>query len=82
MNLSMTLSGLKDRMPVRDVAATLRPFTDGGQVSAWAQSDVAACILTGIITGRNDAANAAQANVTRAEVTIMLQHLLQKSDLI
>lgn len=46
------------------------------------ESDVAACILAGIITGRSDATIAAKANVTRAELTIMLQQLLQQSNLI
>ncbi|MCM3041452.1 S-layer homology domain-containing protein [Paenibacillus motobuensis] len=45
-------------------------------------SDVAACILAGVVTGRGDATIATKANVTRAEVTIMLQQLLKKSDLI
>lgn len=78
---AMTLTGLKDRLPVQDALVTLQPFADSGQVASWAQSDVAACILAGIITGRSDAI-AAKANVTRAELTIMLQQLLQKSDLI
>ncbi|MWV46150.1 hypothetical protein GRF59_21240 [Paenibacillus sp. HJL G12] len=39
-------------------------------------------MLAGIITGRSNTTIAAKANVKRAEVTIMLQHLLQKSDLI
>jgi len=79
---AMTLTGLKDQLPVQDAIVTLRPFTDGGQVASWAQSDVAACILAGIITGRSDTMIAAKASVTRAEVTIMLQQLLKKSDLI
>ncbi|MCQ6562252.1 cadherin-like beta sandwich domain-containing protein [Paenibacillus mendelii] len=79
---AMTLTGLKDQLPVQDAIVTLKPFVDGGQVALWAQSDVAACILAGIITGRSDATIAAKASVTRAEVTIMLQQLLKKSDLI
>ncbi|MEK4508269.1 cadherin-like beta sandwich domain-containing protein [Paenibacillus sp. FSL K6-2524] len=79
---AMTLTGLKDRLPVQDAIVTLRPFADEGQVASWAQSDVAACILAGIITGRSDGTIAAKVSVTRAEVTIMLQQLLKKSDLI
>src|SRR5690606_16499691 len=68
---AMALTGLKDRLPVQDAVVTLRPFADGGEVAAWAQSDVAAGIVAGIITGRSDATIAAKASVTRAEVTIM-----------
>jgi hypothetical protein len=79
---AMKLTGLKDRLPIQDAVVTLRPFADGGQVAEWAKSDVAAGILAGIITGRSDATLAAKASVTRAEVTIMIQLLLKKSDLI
>lgn len=82
LSKAMTLTGLKDRLPTRDAIETLRPFSDGGQVAAWAQSDVAACVQAGIVTGRSDAAIAPKANVTRAEVAVMLQQLLKKSDLI
>ena len=79
---AMTLTGLKDRLQVQDAIVTLQPFADGDQVAAWAQKDVAACILAEIVKGRSDAVIAPKASVTRAEVAVMLQQLLKKSDLI
>lgn len=37
--------------------------------------------MAGIVAGRSDATIAVKANITRAEVTVMLQQLLKKSDL-
>jgi len=82
LSKAMTLTGLKDRLPVQETTVTLRPFADGDQVAVWAKKDVAACILAGIVSGRSDSTLALKASVTRAEVTIMLQQLLKRSDLI
>lgn len=60
----------------------LRVFSDAGHVSNWASSGVADSVNAGIITGRGSEALAPKAFITRAEVAMTMQRLLQKADLI
>src|SRR5690606_8267941 len=57
-------------------------FADAAAVSNWAVNGVADSVSAGIITGRNNQWLAPKANITRAEVAMILQRLLQKSELI
>jgi hypothetical protein len=79
---AMKVTGLKDKLSVQSADAALRPFGDAAAVSKWALSSIADCVQAGIVTGRNGAALAPKANMTRAEVAMIIQKLLQKSDLI
>ena len=78
----MTLTGLKELLPIQNTNVTLQQFTDDRSVARWTRDDVAACIIASIVTGQGHVTIAAKANVTRAEVITMLQQLLKKSDLI
>lgn len=78
----MTLTGLKELLPIQNTNVTLQQFTDDRSVARWTRDDVAPCIIASIVTGQGHATIAAKANVTRAEVITMLQQLLKKSDLI
>ncbi|WP_340399638.1 cohesin domain-containing protein [Paenibacillus sp. FSL H8-0079] len=57
-------------------------YKDAGTVSAWAQQGVAASVGAGIVQGRNDANLAPQHTMTRAEVAVTIQRLLQQAELI
>ncbi len=55
---------------------------DAANVSEYAWESVAACLETGIISGKGNEMLAPKDNMTRAEVAVILQRLLQKSGLI
>lgn len=60
----------------------LKGFIDGNLASDHAKLAVTACIRTGIITGRSGGRLAPKEIVTRAEFTVIVRRLLQKSGLI
>lgn len=57
-------------------------FSDVDTVANWAQDGVANSVSAEIVSGRGHDALEPKAFVTRAEVALMVQRLLQKSDLI
>jgi len=71
---AMVWTGLK--------GSAVHNFPDANTVSKWALSGVADSVSSGIVSGRNNNLLAPQANITRAEVAMIVQKLLQKSDLI
>ncbi|QGG57371.1 S-layer homology domain-containing protein [Paenibacillus sp. B01] len=79
---AMKLTGLKDKLPEQAPELLLRPYTDAAVASEWARSSIADCIQSGIVSGRSDALLAPKAFMTRAEVAMIVQRLLQKSELI
>jgi hypothetical protein len=79
---AMKITGLKARLPVITTEELLNPFVDAFNSSEWAKSSVADSIQAGIVSGRDDAHLAPKANITRAEVAVIIQKLLQKSELI
>ncbi|ETT61943.1 cell wall/surface repeat protein [Paenibacillus sp. FSL R7-277] len=79
---AMKLTGLAEQTGTVDTAGVLAAFTDAGRVGAWAKDSLALAASAGLITGRGGNKLEAQANVTRAEVAVLIQRLLQKSELI
>jgi hypothetical protein len=79
---AMKLTGLADRTGTVDTAGVLAGFTDASRTGAWAKDSLALAASAGLITGRGGNKLEAQANVTRAEVAVLIQRLLQKSKLI
>ena len=77
---AMRITGLTTDSP--DVSKILPSYSDGSSVSAYAEESIAACIDTGIVSGRDSGTIAPKAYVTRAEVAVMVERLLQKSGLI
>jgi hypothetical protein len=61
---------------------TLRSYTDGGNVSTWAKSGVASIVKSGVVLGRSKSLLAPKANITRAEVAVIIERLLKQADLI
>lgn len=78
---AMKLTGLKANLEGQSADQVLNPYEDATNVSSWAMDAIAASIEAGIVTGRNATTLAPQAFITRAEVAIIVQRLLQKSDL-
>ncbi|WP_334076888.1 S-layer homology domain-containing protein [Paenibacillus sanfengchensis] len=80
---AMKLTGLADRLPGPSAGhPALSAFPDAADVSPWAQSGVRDSVAAGLTTGRTDGQLAPQSYVTRAEVAMILERLLQKSGLI
>ncbi|WP_090116770.1 S-layer homology domain-containing protein [Cohnella sp. OV330] len=79
---AMVLTDLKSKLIAKESATELKPFTDGNTVAEWAKTNVADVIQAGIVTGRSRTTLAPKANISRAEVAVIIQKLLQKSGLI
>ncbi|ETT50300.1 cell wall/surface repeat protein, partial [Paenibacillus sp. FSL R7-269] len=79
---AMKLTGLAEQTGAVDTAGVLAAFTDASRTGAWAKDSLALAASAGLITGRGGNKLEAQANVTRAEVAVLIQRLLQKSKLI
>jgi hypothetical protein len=79
---AMVLTELRPDLTEGGITDLLTPFADGGEVSGWSAAGIAACLETGVVTGRSDTALCPKENITRAEVAVIVQRLLQKSGLI
>ncbi len=79
---AMKTTGLNAALADSDIASLLGTYEDGARVAKYAGSSTAACLKTGIVTGRKNNILAPKAYVTRAEVAVMVEKLLQKSKLI
>lgn len=79
---AMEVTGLKAPLPAQDSYTILQAYDDADQVSEWARNSVAAVLQAGIVTGRGNSQLAPQAFITRAEAAVIIQRLLQRSELI
>lgn len=81
---AMELTGLKNQLATHNADAALGAFADAGKVAEWAKNGVADGLQAGLINGRSSELKqlAPKASMTRAEVAVILQRLLQKSNLI
>ncbi|MDT0125485.1 S-layer homology domain-containing protein [Paenibacillus sp. RRE4] len=78
---AMSLTGLAERNPVSDTTSALAHFADYSQISGWAKDNLALTVRAKLINGRNANIDA-KANMTRAEVAVLVERLLKQSDLI
>ncbi|HYE82167.1 MAG TPA: YDG domain-containing protein [Clostridia bacterium] len=79
---AMNLTGLKAELKAGELETLLAGFRDSEQSAEWAKDSVAACVKTGIVTGKSGKALAPKDEMTRAEVAVIVRRLLQKSGLI
>ncbi len=79
---AMKTTGLKADLTNSDTERLLGHYEDGTRISKYAINNMAACLKTGIVSGRKSNTLAPKAYVTRAEVAVMVEKLLQKSKLI
>lgn len=79
---AMKITGLEASLSERETSVLLGAYSDGPLVSDYAVDGIAACLQTGIVSGIDGSTLAPQDNVSRAEVAVMVQRLLQKSELI
>lgn len=76
------LSGEAIFVSDHEIVELLSQYADGAAVSDYAKTSVAKCIKAGIVKGTSAGTISPKAHVTRAEVAVMIQRLLQKSGLI
>ncbi|MEN6327430.1 MAG: S-layer homology domain-containing protein, partial [Syntrophomonas sp.] len=79
---TMDITGLKTEIAAGEADKLLTKFSDANQASDYARSSIAECLKTAIASGRNGGLIAPKDNITRAEAAVMVQKLLQKSNLI
>ena len=79
LNMAMAVSGIE---PMEGV--TLTGFADDDAIPTWAKGSVSAALKAGAINGTRDETGApvfqAQNAITRAEATVMLNNLLDVTD--
>ncbi len=79
---AMKITGLSVSLTDSEVSSLLANYTDGASVSSYARAGAAACLKAGVVTGSSTTMLSPKAYVTRAEVAVMVERLLQKSGLI
>ncbi|WP_438444182.1 polysaccharide lyase family 8 super-sandwich domain-containing protein [Gorillibacterium sp. sgz5001074] len=79
---AMAITKLAKKLPNRSADDMLMPYDDSQLVSAWAKEGLVAGLKAGLVTGRTESLLAPKAAISRAEAAVLIQRLLQKSDLI
>ena len=79
---AMKITGLTVALTDSDISSLLGAYLDVASASDYAKDSIVACLKAGIISGTGNATVSPQADITRAEVAVMVQRLLQKSGLI
>ncbi len=79
---AMTITKLSPDLTQSQLDKLLAGYSDSKEASTWALKAVAACLSTGVVNGRTSTALCPKDNITRAEVAVIVQRLLQKSGLI
>ena len=82
MAKAMKVTELKAKLTIQSTDALLSPYNDAQDAANWAVSSIADCLQSGIIMGRSRNGLAPKDDITRAEVAVIIERLLQKSDLI
>jgi len=79
---AMKITGLTPKLSDSQLISALSGYTDSSDISDYAKASVTACVDTGVVLGKPNNTIAAKDYITRAEVTVIIERLLQKSGLI
>lgn len=79
---AMAITKLSAGLTDGETSQLLSNFSDEMFASDYAKESIAACLKTGIISGTSKTTISPKNNITRAEVAVMVERLLQKSNLI
>ncbi|KQO17564.1 S-layer homology domain-containing protein [Paenibacillus sp. Leaf72] len=80
---AMKITELKDKLAAKSTDEIIHPYKDAAAAASdWALNSIADSLQAGIVTGMPGARLAPKQDITRAEVALIVQRLLQKSDLI
>ncbi|WP_158289495.1 S-layer homology domain-containing protein [Paenibacillus flagellatus] len=79
---AMGITGLDAKSSSASSGLRLEAYADADNVAEWARSAAADCLQAGLVNGRSADELAPQGPMTRAEVAVIVQRLLHKSELI
>lgn len=79
---AMAITGLDATAAGMDASAALAGYADTAKISSYAQAGITACLNTGVVTGKTADTISPKNNITRAEVAVIIERLLKKSELI
>lgn len=79
---AMDITGLEAGLTDQEVGKLLEAYSDGSAISSYARYSVAVCLKTGITSGTSAKTLSPGDKITRAEIAVMVERLLQKSNLI
>ncbi|NLB53919.1 MAG: hypothetical protein GX808_13420, partial [Syntrophomonadaceae bacterium] len=79
---AMKITRLKVGLADGEADKLLTSFTDANSAAEYAKANIASCVKAGIVSGRSGKLIAPKDNITRAEAAVIVQRLLQNSNLI
>jgi len=79
---AMKITNLNISLTTDEANLLLSSFSDGLSASDYAKDSIAICLKAGIISGTSETKISPKVGITRAEVAVMIQALLEKSELI
>jgi len=79
---AMKLTGLYSTLTEAEMSAQISSYADGASSSKYAKEGVAACLKTGVVSGKSSSKLAPKDYITRAEVAVIIERMLEKSELI
>ncbi|WP_317970024.1 S-layer homology domain-containing protein, partial [Paenibacillus sp. CCS19] len=79
---AMTLTKLTETISAQSADTALKPYSDAGNVSIWAEQSIMLCLQAGLVNGKSSKLLAPKDHITKAEVAIIIERLLQQSELI
>ncbi|WP_169515445.1 S-layer homology domain-containing protein, partial [Anaerovorax odorimutans] len=79
---AMKLTELNVDLSDAEISTLLGGYTDSANASKYAKQSIAACLKYGLISGSEKKSLTLKNSITRGEVAVIVQRLLQKSNLI
>jgi len=78
---AMKITGIELSLTDSEIEESLKDYTDASSVSDYSKASIASCLEMGIVTGKTSNTLEVKKNITRAEVAVIVERLLEKSDL-
>ncbi|TKI71464.1 hypothetical protein FC756_05525 [Lysinibacillus mangiferihumi] len=79
---ALLLTDVDTTISEQEAATILAAFIDEGQIAEYAKSPIAVAVKTGLVTGKANKTIAPTANISRAEVAVIIERFLKKAELI
>ncbi|WP_337982931.1 S-layer homology domain-containing protein [Lysinibacillus sp. C5.1] len=79
---ALLLTDIDTTISEQEAATILAAFIDEGQIAEYAKSPIAVAVKTGLVTGKANKTIAPTANISRAEVAVIIERFLKKAELI
>jgi sugar lactone lactonase YvrE len=79
---TMKLTRLEPNLTDSEMSALLSDYKDADTAAKYSKQSIASCLETGVVAGAGSNTLAPKNNITRAEVAVIVERLLEKSKLI